>query len=134
MEMRSIRAALAAGLMAYGQALAQPAALAEGAKALRQAETELRETLRRMDEGSLDGSLAVSRLRQALNEVERAMLQMPAGSRQGTPWETAVKEVSEAMQALRAEQVDPAAARGAAGEALTTLPALRGEETGSQGG
>jgi hypothetical protein len=132
--MRSIRAALAVGLMAYGQALAQPAALAEGAKALRQAEAELREALQGMDEGRLAGSLALSRLRQALNQVERAMLQMPAGARQGAPWETAVKEVSEALQALRAEQVDPAAVRGAAGEALGTLPALRGEETGSQGG
>jgi hypothetical protein len=132
--MRSIRAALAAGLLGCGPALAQPAALAEGARALRQAEGELRDALRRMEEGSLDGSMAISRLRQALNEVERAMLRMPAESRRGAPWETAVKEVSEALQALRAERVDAEAARGAAGEALGSLPALRGAETGSEGG
>jgi hypothetical protein len=62
------------------------------------------------------------------------MLRMPAESRQGAPWQTAVKEVSEAMTALREDGVDPAVARNAAGEALSTLPALRGEETGSSGG
>jgi predicted ATPase len=132
--MRGIRAALAAGLLAHGPALAQPAALAEGARALQAAEAELRDTLRRMDEGGLPGSLALSRLRQAMNEVERAMLRMPAEARQGAPWQTAVKEVAEAMQALREDGADPAAARTAAGEALGTLPALRGEETGSEGG
>jgi hypothetical protein len=45
-----------------------------------------------------------------------------------------VKEVSEAMAALRDDSVEPAAARAAAGEALATMPALRGEETGSEGG
>jgi hypothetical protein len=132
--MRGIRAALAVGLLAYGPALAQPQALAEAARALQAAESELRDTLRRMDEGSLGNSMGVSRLRQALNEVERAMLRMPAESRQGAPWQTAVKEVTEAMETLRADQVNPDAARDAAGEALGTLPALRGEETGSEGG
>jgi hypothetical protein len=37
------------------------------------------------------------------------------------------------MAALR-EGADPAQARAAAGEALATIPALRGEETGSEGG
>ncbi|WP_137180525.1 hypothetical protein [Roseomonas sp. AR75] len=132
--MRGIRAALAVGLLAYGPALAQPQAMAAAARALQAAESELRDTLRRMDEGSLGDSMGVSRLRQALNEVERAMLRMPAESRQGAPWQTAVKEVTEAMETLRADQVDPSAARDAAGEALGTLPALRGAETGSEGG
>ena len=132
--MRMIRALLAASLLAATPALAQPAAQAEAVRALRAAEQELRDTLRRMDEGALPGSMAMSRLRQSLNEVERAMLGMPAQARQGTPWQTAVKEVSEAMAALRDDSVEPAAARAAAGEALATIPALRGEETGSEGG
>ena len=132
--MRMIRALLAASLLTATPALAQPAAQAEAVRALRAAEQELRDTLRRMDEGALPGSMAMSRLRQSLNEVERAMLGMPAQARQGTPWQTAVKEVSEAMAALRDDSVEPAAARAAAGEALATIPALRGEETGSEGG
>jgi hypothetical protein len=131
--MRMIRAAMAASLLAWSPALSQPAAQAEAARALSAAEGELRDTIRRMDEGGLPGSMAVSRLRQALNEVERAMLSLPAASRQGAPWQSAVKEVSEAMAALR-EGADPAQARAAAGEALATIPALRGEETGSEGG
>ncbi len=79
----------------------------------------------------MDGGTALSNLRLALNKVERAMLGMPSESRQGAPWQTAVREVSEAMTLLRQDGVDPAAARAAAGEALGTLPALRGEETGS---
>ncbi|WP_270935033.1 hypothetical protein [Falsiroseomonas oryzae] len=132
--MRAIRAALAAGLLMGAPAMAQPAAQAEAVRTLRAAEDELRGTIRRMDEGGLPGSMAMSRLRQALNEVERAMLRLPAESRQGAPWQTAVKEVSEALAALRDESTDPAAARAQAGEALGTLPALRGEETGSGGG
>ncbi len=132
--MRMIRAALAAVLLMGAPALAQPTAQAEAVRALRAAEDELRDTLKRMDEGSLPGSMALSRLRQSLNEVERAMLRLPAQARQGTPWQTAVKEVSEAMTAVREEGSDPAAARIAAGEALATMPALRGEETGSEGG
>jgi hypothetical protein len=128
------RAALAAALLLAVPARAQPTAQAEAVRALQGAEAELRSTLTRMDEGTLPGSMALSRLRQALNEVERAMLRMPAESRQGAPWQTAVKEVSEAMTALREDGVDPAVARNAAGEALSTLPALRGEETGSSGG
>ena len=137
--MRTIRAALAAALLltppalAQAQAQAQSTARTEAVRALRGAEDELRDTLRRMDEGSLPGSMAVSRLRQAMNEVERAMLAMPGEARQGAPWQTAVQQVSKAMATLR-EGGDPAAARAAAGEALGTLPALRGEETGSSGG
>ena len=62
------------------------------------------------------------------------MLRMPAAGRQGAPWQTAVKEVSEAMAAVRESDADPQAARVQAGEALSTIPALRGEETGSEGG
>lgn len=113
---------------------AQPAAEAEGQRALRAAEGELREVVRRLDEGSLPGSLALSRLRQALNEVERAMLRLPADRRQGPPWQDAVREVSGALAKLRMEGSDLAAARAAAGNALATLPALRGEETGAEGG
>jgi hypothetical protein len=130
------RAAIAAlpALAAASRARAQPAAQAEGLRALRAAEAELREAVRRVDEGSLPGSLAVARLRQALNEVERAMLRLPADARQGTAWQTAVKEVSGAMATLRDEGSSLAAAREAAGNALATLPALRREETGSEGG
>jgi hypothetical protein len=137
--MRTIRAALAVALLMTPPALAeaqtqtQSTARTEAVRALRGAEDELRDTLRRMDEGSLPGSMAVSRLRQAMNEVERAMLTMPGEARQGAPWQTAVQQVSKAMATLR-EGGDPAAARAAAGEALGTLPALRGEETGSSGG
>ncbi|MGG5817475.1 hypothetical protein [Falsiroseomonas sp. HW251] len=123
-----------AALLLAGPALSQPAARTEANRALQAAERELRDTLRRMDEGTLPGSSALSRLRQSLNEVERAMLQLPAESRTGAPWQTAVKEVSEALAMLREDGTDPAAARNAAGEALGTLPALRGEETGSEGG
>ena len=132
--MRTIRAALAAALILAGPApvLAQ-AAQTEAVHALRSAEDELRDTLRKMDDGSLPESSAVSRLRQAMNEVERAMLRMPGDARQGAPWQTAVREVSKAMTTLR-EGADPATARAAAGQALGTLPALRGEETGSSGG
>lgn len=132
--MRTRRAVLAAALLTSVPALAQPSAQAEAVRALRAAETELRDTIRRMDEGSLPGSMGMSRLRQALNEVERAMLRLPAASRQGAPWQTAVRQVSEAMATARAEGADPVAARAAAGEALATIPALRGEETGSEGG
>ncbi|WP_372620494.1 hypothetical protein [Falsiroseomonas sp.] len=132
--MRMIRAALISGLLTCSPALSQPAAQAEAARALRAAEGELRETIRRMDEGGLTASTGISHLRQALNEVERAMLTLPAAARQGAPWQTAVKEVSEAMTVLREEGTDPARARAAAGEALSTIPALRGEETGSEGG
>lgn len=133
--MRMIAAAFAACLLAAGPAPAQPNAQAEAARALQGAETELRDTLRRIDEGTLPPSMTVSRLRQALNEVERAMLLMPAAARQGAPWQTAVEHVSGAMATLRDNDgTSPAAARAAAGEALSTLPALRGAETGSEGG
>lgn len=132
--MRILRAALAAGVLLATPALAQPSVRAEAHRALQAAEAELRDTITRMDEGTLPGSMAMSRLRQALNEVERAMLQLPSESRQGAPWQTAVREVSEAMAAVREEGGNAAAARAAAGEALGTLPALRGEETGSSGG
>jgi len=132
----SRRCILHAGcLLATAQAvLAQPAAQAEGARAIRAAETDLREAVRRVDEGSLPGSLAISRLRQALNEVERAMLRLPAEARQGAPWQAAVREVSGALALLRDEGTTLGAVREAAGNALATLPALRGEETGSEGG
>jgi hypothetical protein len=132
--MRAIRAALAAALLAAAPALAQQSAQPEAMRGLRTAETALRDTLRQMDEGTVPPSMALSRLRQALNEVERAMLQLPSESRQGAPWSTAVKEVTEALAALRADGTEPAAARAEAGEALATLPALRGAETGSEGG
>ncbi|HEV7268447.1 MAG TPA: hypothetical protein VGN83_26600 [Falsiroseomonas sp.] len=132
--MRMIRAALAVSLLAWTPALSQPAAQAEAARALTQAEGELRDAIRQIDDGGLSGGSGISRLRQALNEVERAMLTLPAAARQGAPWQTAVKEVSEAMTVLRQEDTDPARARAAAGDALSTIPALRGEETGSEGG
>jgi hypothetical protein len=124
-----------------GMLLAAPAALAqaqaqaqaEALRALRQAEAELRDALTRMDEGSLPGGMATSRLRQALNEVERAMLRLPADARRGANWQTAVREVTEAIATAREEGGDPAKLRAEAGEALATLPALRGEETGSGG-
>lgn len=134
---RLARAALALAVLSPvfpPVAQAQPAAQAEGLRALGAAEGELREALRRVDEGTLPGSLAISRLRQALNEVERAMLRLPAESRQGTPWQTAVREVSGAMAAAREEGASLPALRTAAGNALATLPALRGVETGAQGG
>ena len=124
------RCFLPAALLLAFAAHAQPAAEAEGQRALRAAEDELREALRRVDEGSLRGSLGVSRLRQALNEVERAMLRLPAGRRDGQPWQAAVREVSGALATLRESSGDLGAARAAAGNALATLPALRGEETG----
>lgn len=124
------RCIIPAALLLAFAARAQPAAEAEGQRALRAAEDELREALRRMDEGSLPGSLGVSRLRQALNEVERAMLRLPAGRREGPPWQAAVREVSGALATLREPGGDLGAARAAAGSALATLPALRGEETG----
>jgi hypothetical protein len=124
------RRILPAGLLLALPARAQPAAEAEGQRALRAAESELREALRRMDEGSLPGSLGLSRLRQALNEVERAMLRLPASRREGPPWQAAVREVSGALATLREPGGDLGAARAAAGSALATLPALRGEETG----
>jgi hypothetical protein len=126
--------ALALGMPCAPAVRAQPAAQAEGLRALGAAEAELREAVRRVDEGTLPGSLAISRLRQALNEVERAMLRMPSESRQGAPWQTAVKEVSGAMAAARDDGGNLAAIRTAAGNALATLPALRGAETGSEGG
>lgn len=131
---RVLAAALLAPAIAPALARAQPAAQAEGARALRAAEAELRDAVRRVDEGSLPGSLAISRLRQALNEVERAMLRLPAEARQGTPWQTAVREVSGALAMVRDEGAGLPAVREAAGNALATLPALRGAETGSEGG
>jgi hypothetical protein len=136
--MRMIRAALAvhllSGLPGVLPAFAQSSTQAEALRALRDAESELRDAITRFDEGTLPRSMAMSRLRQAMNTVEGAMLRLPAETRQGAPWQTAVREVSEAMTALRDGTTDPAAARAAAGEALGTLPALRGEETGSSGG
>ena len=139
--MRPLRAALAAMLLlalpvlpALAQTTIPSASQTEALRALTGAEAELRDAITRIDEGTLPGSMALSRLRQALNEVERAMLRMPAEARQGAPWQTAVKEVTEAMAVLRADGAQLPAARAAAGEALGTLPALRGEETGSSGG
>ena len=132
--MRTIPAIIAAALLLAGPLQAQPSARPEANRALQAAESELRDTLKRMDEGSLPGTMAMSRLRQSLNEVERAMLRLPAESRQGAPWQTAVKEVTEALSAVREDNSNSANARAAAGEALATLPALRGEETGSDGG
>ncbi len=130
-----IRAAAAGlALAAARPAPAQPNAQADGRRALRAAEDELREAVRRIDEGTMPRAMATSRLRQALNEVERAMLRLPADARQGAPWQTAVREVSGAMAAVREDTGDLATARAAAGNALGTLPALRGEETGSEGG
>jgi predicted ATPase len=131
--MHPIRAALAACLLLAGPALAQSQATTEAMRALREAESELRSVLTRMEEGSLPGSMAQSRLRQALNEVERAMLRLPAESRRGPTWQNAVRELTEAIAATREDGADIATARQAAGEALATLPALRGEETGSGG-
>jgi hypothetical protein len=137
--MRMIVAALAACLIAAphmaAPVLAQPNAQAQASRALQEAEAELREALRRIDEGTLPPSMTISRLRQALNDVERAMLLMPAAGRQGAPWTTAVEQVSGAIATLREDSdASPAEARAAAGQALSTIPALRGAETGSEGG
>jgi chromosome condensin MukBEF MukE localization factor len=123
--------ALLAGLLAAGPAFAQQSIQAEAVRNLQEAEQELRDTIARMDGGGVDSGSAISRLRSALNRVERAMLGMPSEARQGAPWQTAVREVSEAILMLREEQVDAPTARAKAGAALGTLPALRGEETGS---
>jgi predicted ATPase len=133
--MRVIHAVLAMGLLAASPAFGQATAHQEAMRALNSAESELRDTLRRLDEGGLPGSMGVSRMRQALNEVERAMLRLPANAREGPAWQAAVQQVSEAMAALREDSgATPEKAREAAGEALSTIPALRGEETGSSGG
>lgn len=112
---------------------ATSAATAEAMRTLREAEDGLRDVLKRLEEGAITPSAATSRLRQALNEVERAMLRLPADSRRGAAWQTAVKEVSEAMAMVREEGADLAAARGAAGEALATLPSLAGADAGTGG-
>ena len=111
----------------------QSTAQTEAMRGLREAESELRDVLKRLEDGSLAASSAMSRLRQALNEVERAMLRLPADARRGAPWQTAVKEVAEAMAAVREDSGDLAAARMAAGEAVATLPALAGAESGTGG-
>lgn len=102
-------------------------------RTLREAEEGLRDVLKVLEEGTLTPSSGTARLRQALDEVERAMQRLPADSRRGAPWQTAVKEVSEAMAMVRQEAADLSAARTAAGEALATLPALAGAETGTGG-
>ncbi len=135
--MRTIMAAVAAGLLLAAPAAGQTSQTGSGAeavRALRGAEAELRDTITRIDEGTLPASMARSRLRQALSDVERAMLGLPSGARQGANWQTAVREVSAALSTVREEGADLPAARAKAGEALGTLPALRGEETGSEGG
>ncbi|WP_203075135.1 hypothetical protein [Falsiroseomonas ponticola] len=137
---RSIALALAVTLAA-APALAQAppapgsssAATVEAMRTLREAEEGLRDVLKRLEEGTIPATGATSRLRQALNEVERAMLRLPADARRGAPWQTAVKEVAEAMAMVREEGGDIAAARAAAGEALATLPALAGAESGTGG-
>lgn len=142
---RPIALALLAGL-SVASALAQSpstppaaslgatsAATAEAMRTLREAEDGLRDVLKRLEEGAITPSAATSRLRQALNEVERAMLRLPADSRRGAAWQTAVKEVSEAMAMVREEGADLAAARAAAGEALATLPSLAGADAGTGG-
>lgn len=130
-------ALLAAPLGALAQQAAPPGtqstAQTEAMRGLRDAESGLRDVLKRLEDGTLSDASALSRLRQALDEVERAMLRMPADSRRGAPWQTAVKEVAEAMAAVRDEGADLAAARTAAGEALATLPALAGAESGTGG-
>ncbi len=134
---RPARLALLAGLLLSQlpppEALAQGAAATEALHGLREAEVGLRDVLNGMEEGRIPASGAVSRLRQALNEVERAMLRLPADSRRGAPWQTAVREVTEALAAVREEGAEPDAARAAAGEALATLPALAGAESGTGG-
>ncbi len=137
---RSIALALAVALGAAPALVhAQPApgtgsaAQVEAMRTLREAEEGLRDVLKRLEEGTITPSAGTSRLRQALNEVERAMLRLPADARRGAPWQTAVKELSEAMALVREEGGDIAAARAAAGEALATLPALAGAETGTGG-
>lgn len=112
---------------------ATSAATAEAMRTLREAEDGLRDVLKRLEGGAITPSAATSRLRQALNEVERAMLRLPADSRRGAAWQTAVKEVSEAMAMVREEGADLAAARAAAGEALATLPSLAGADAGTGG-
>ena len=134
---RPARLALLAGLLlaplSAPPALAQGAAATEALRGLREAEVGLRDVLKGVEEGRIPATGAVSRLRQALNEVERAMLRLPADSRRGMPWQTAVREVTEAMGAVREEGADLDAARAAAGEALATLPALAGAESGTGG-
>jgi hypothetical protein len=129
--MRTIRRGLLALALMAGPALGQQAIQTEAMRALAAAEADLRDAIGRMDAGRSDGDTALSNLRMALNKVERAMLGLPAESRQGPNWQTAVREVSEALTLLREGRPDAAQARAKAGEALGTLPALRGEETGS---
>jgi hypothetical protein len=132
--MPPFRSAFAAALLlASPAAFGQSASTTEALRALRDAEGGLRTVIQRLEEGSLPAASTTSSLRQALAEVERAMLRLPAESRRGAPWQTAVRELTEAMAAVREEGTDPARAREEAGEALATLPALRGEETGSGG-
>jgi hypothetical protein len=138
---RPIALALLAALslpQAFAQAPPSPPAATSGAtveamRTLRDAEDGLRDVLKRLEEGGITPSAGTSRLRQALNEVERAMLRLPADARRGASWQTAVKEVSEAMAMVREEGADLAAARAAAGEALATLPSLAGADTGTGG-
>ncbi len=106
-------------------------AATEGRRALAQAEAELKDTIERIEDGRVSRTAASSRLRQALNEVERAMMQLPSEARRGPAWQEAVKHVTDAMALVREEQSDPEAARAAARQALGALPALKGEDTGT---
>jgi hypothetical protein len=129
-KMRVIHAVLLAGLcFGPAAAFAQSAAATAEMRALREAESGLREVLLRMERGGVPAA----DLQRALRDVQAAMAGLPATTRRGPNWDTAQREMSEAMAAAGDRGVSAEAARQAAGEALATLPALRGEETGSGG-
>ncbi len=122
---------LALALPAHGPgpAHAQGNARAEAMRALDRAEAGLRDAIARIEDGRVPGGSASSRLRQALSDVERAMMQLPSESRAGPAWQTAVKELTEAQAMVREDSSQPEAAKEAASEVLGALPALRGNDT-----
>ena len=122
---------LAAALLALclaGPALAQSNARGDAMRALDRAEAELRDAITRT-EGGMTAASAASRLRQALSEVERAMMQLPGDARGGPAWQMAVRELTRAQVTLREEPAQPEVARQAAQGVLGALPALRGDDT-----
>ncbi len=128
--MRLTHAALLAALcVGPAGVLAQTAAATAEMRALREAESGLREVLMRMERGAVPAA----ELQRALRGVETAMTSLPPEAQRGVNWDTAQRELAEAMTAAGDGATDAGAARRAAGEALSTLPALRGEETGSGG-
>jgi uncharacterized protein HemX len=122
-------AAVLIALCLAGPVLAQGNARGDAMRALDRAEAELRDAITRTEEGRMPAASAASRLRQALSEVERAMMQLPGEARGGPAWQTAVKELTRAQVTLREEPAQPEVARQAAQGVLGALPALRGDDT-----